>query len=135
MPKHRPGASLSGLAATAALVLIAFVRSAHADVIHIDPAAPPPTTLPPEEAQRLTTLLGASFPVLLSDVSPDDRRILTTSPAGTVLLDIRTGATAPLNVNPPDLFVFTELRWRDAGTLVAVALDFATFTFVEVAIS
>jgi poly(3-hydroxybutyrate) depolymerase len=135
MPRHRPGASLSGLAATAALVLVAFVRSAHADVIHIDPAAPPATTLPPAEAQRLTTLLSASFPGLLSEVSPDDRRILTISPAGTVLLDVRSGATTPLNVNPPNLFVFTEWRWRDAGTLVAVGLDFATFTFVEVVIS
>jgi dienelactone hydrolase len=100
------------------------VAPARGEIIRIDPLAPPAVTLPPDEAARLQTLLSAAFPPVISDVSPDDRTILTATPAtGVAFLDLNTKATVPVG---PEFYAYqslTAFRWRNPRTLVFVGDD------------
>jgi len=119
-----------------AVVLLLAGAAARADVIQIDPRNPPPTALDPAEDAKLRALMNVSFVPLLSDVSPDDGVVLSVAPSvGPALLDVHSRATTAVS---PALFGhrwLTELRWRDARTLVTVAasLDAGTLHLLTVA--
>ena len=104
-----------------ALALLAGPSPATAKVVVVDPALPPPLTLPAAEAAKLATLQGAAFVPLETDVSPDDAVVGTAIPGqGSGFLDLRTGALTPVN---PEVFGFSQLseaRWRDSQTLVFI---------------
>ena len=112
------------LVAAPLLVLVLAGSAAGDIVLSIDPFADPEVTLPPEEAARLGTLLSASFPPLISDVSPDDRTVLTATPTeGVAFLDLHTRATVPV---APEFYGFqpvSEFRWRSRSTLAFAAFD------------
>jgi dipeptidyl aminopeptidase/acylaminoacyl peptidase len=112
------------LVALALSLSLATAVPTAAETIVIDPFAPPMVTLPPDEAARLETLLSASFVPLISDVSPDDRTVLTATPSdGVTFLDLRTKATVPV---APEFYGYaaaTQYRWRDRDTLTFVGFD------------
>jgi hypothetical protein len=106
------------------ITLLVSAFPAQAAVIVIDPAQPPPPQLSPAEAERLTTLQSATIPRLFSDVSPDNQAILTfTDVEGVVFRELHSGAVTPVD---PTLFNYvplSEIRWRDAQTLVFVGSE------------
>lgn len=103
-----------------------FTSPLAAEIIPVNPLATPAVTLPPAEASKLRTLLGTAFPSLQSDISPDDRVVITfAGPLGPVLLDVQTGATARIPIPFFSYRRFTELRWRDPQTAVYVGADVA----------
>jgi hypothetical protein len=110
-----------------ALVVVFAVAPAGSETIRIDPSADPAVTLPPDDAARLRTLLSWGYPPLLSDVSPDDRTVLTATGPGVgqdvVFLDLRTKATVPVGPSFFDFQAVTAYRWRDRGSLVFVGFN------------
>jgi dipeptidyl aminopeptidase/acylaminoacyl peptidase len=121
---RRPTAGGSLHAGAALVVFLALVAPIAADVIPINPFLPPVVTLPPPQAAKLLTLLSASFPSLLSDVSPDDRTVLIAMPSvGVAFMNLQTKATVPVSSALFNFQPVTELRWRDDATLVFVAID------------
>ena len=122
---------LSPITLAVALLIATSGSAAEAKVVVVDPAVPPEVTLPAAEAERLSTLQGAGFVPLETEVSPDDAVVGTSTPDGARgFLDLRTGAVTPVN---PDVFgysPFTDFRWRDSQTLVFIGGDRTGATFV-----
>lgn len=122
-------------AAATALVSLGLARSATAEIVPVNPLAPPVVTLPTAEANKLRALLGTTFPGLLSDISPDDRTVVVTAgPLGPVILDLATRTSVPFPTASLRYLRFTELRWRDPETLVFIGLDTTTgaMSFVSI---
>lgn len=110
--------------ATMWLVAVGLAHSATAEIVPVNPLAPPVVTLPTAEATKLRALLGTTFPNVLSDISPDDRTVvITAAPLGPVFLDLETRATVPLPAAGLRYLRLSELRWRDPDTLVFIGLD------------
>src|SRR5262245_55515695 len=63
----------------AAVLLVALalgLTPAAAEVVEIDPEKDPVQTLDQAETQRLATLQHTAFPILASEISPDDTTVL-----------------------------------------------------------
>lgn len=107
------------------LVLLGTVLSVattSAAITVIDPTQPPQQRLAPEELEKLRQLQQpASFPFLLSGVSPDDQAFLSVEfgeqDVDFVFSNINDGSTVAVDDRILDLPPFTELVWRDATTL------------------
>lgn len=117
------------------LSVLALVMAAPlcADVVPINPEDPPEVTLPPAEAEKLSSLLHLNYQIAFSDSSPNGETILAlSSPDGIVFLNLRTGEKTPLDVSFFDSLNITENRWKDNTTMVSVDLDWTSSATVQV---
>ena len=64
------------LAAILLAALALSITPTAAEVVEVDPRKDPVTTLEQAEGQRLATLQRTAFPLLLSEISPDDTTVL-----------------------------------------------------------
>lgn len=94
----------------------------------------PPNLLSDEEIAKIDRLQnGASYPLAISEISPDDTAVLISSSEGFAFLDITTGETVPIDTTVFDIFVplpllgFGSYSWQDENTLGVLAVNsFAT---------
>lgn len=91
----------------------------------------PPNLLSDEEVERIDRLQnGASYPVPISEISPDDAAVLISSSEGIAFLDIATGDTVPVDTAvfdflvPLPFFGFGSYSWQDESTLGVLAVNF-----------
>lgn len=112
------------------VVLVGLVLSATpaaAVVGIVDPSAEPEVVLEPAEANKLAALQSLTFPILLSEVSPDDNAILAVASSAAAarvnFVDVNTAATTPVDLDFSQLPQFTEIGWRDATTAVYVSAN------------
>jgi len=115
----------------AAILLIAIALSATpatAEVVEIDPAKPT-IVLDETETQKLTTLEGAAFASFASEISPDDTTVLyvlyrpDADDPEFMFLNINDGSTRSMGDVLANLPLFSELRWRDAQTIVYLSIE------------
>ncbi|MFL5805788.1 MAG: alpha/beta hydrolase family protein [Roseiflexaceae bacterium] len=117
------------LAAVLLVALALGLTPAAAEVVEIDPDKDPVQTLDQAESQRLAMLQHTAFPVLASEISPDDTTILhaVIEPGGEDVdvgfLNIADGSTTPAGNLVRRLPPFSELRWRDGRTLVYLSIE------------
>ncbi len=112
------------------LSLVLSVYPAAAEVRPIDPTQPAAPVLEPAERDKLATLLGWTMPVLISDVSPDDRSILIAhrklepepgAPPTLEFLNVGDGTRIPVEEQvralPPmtEVLVITHISGRCKG--------------------
>ncbi|MDW8403371.1 alpha/beta hydrolase family protein [Chloroflexus sp.] len=94
----------------------------------------PPNLLSDEEIERIDRLQnGASYPVAISEISPDDGAVLISSNEDFAFLEIATGDTVPIDpltfavVFPLPFFGIGSFSWQDERTIGTLALNgFAT---------
>lgn len=106
-------------------VLAIHSMTLYAEIITVDPAQEPTVTLSPEEAQKLKTLLSASFVIGMSVVSPDDRAILVLIPQKGELFFQHLDSDRKTAV-ASEIFTYqwlTDFRWKDNCTLETVGQD------------
>lgn len=91
----------------------------------------PPNLLSDEEIERIDRLQnGASYPVAISEISPDDGAVLISSNEGLAFLEIATGDTVPIDTTvfdflvPLPFFGFGRYSWQDESTLSVLAVNF-----------
>ncbi|MEF3273734.1 MAG: prolyl oligopeptidase family serine peptidase [Chloroflexus sp.] len=91
----------------------------------------PPNLLSDEEIERIDYLQnGASFPLAVSEISPDDAAVFISSRDGFAFLDTETGATVPVDpaifdaALPLPFFGVGSYSWQDDQTLSVLAVNF-----------
>jgi dipeptidyl aminopeptidase/acylaminoacyl peptidase len=113
------------LIAVILLVCLGFGATARAEVVNVDPSQEPSMTLEPAEVGKIAALQGAVFPNLVSDISPDDKTILTFISRPGVsrisFVNIQDGSSTLVSDRVNRFPVSSEVRWRDDHTAVFVS--------------
>ncbi|WP_298820369.1 alpha/beta hydrolase family protein [Chloroflexus sp.] len=96
-----------------------------------DEADLPPNLLSDEEIERIDRLQnGASSPLAISEMSPDDAAVFISSREGFAFLSIETGDTVPVDASVFDVVVplpflgVGSFSWQDDRTLGVLAINF-----------
>ncbi|WP_322488858.1 alpha/beta hydrolase family protein [Chloroflexus sp.] len=123
------------LVAIVSLVAPAAAATSRNNIVSVDQFGDekdlPPNLLSDEEIERIDRLQnGASYPLAISEISPDDAAVLISSNEGIAFLDIATGNTVPVDTTVFDFLVplpfvgFGSYSWQDERTLGVLAINF-----------
>ncbi len=109
------------------LVLVLSASPAWATITVIDPFQPPQQRLPAPEIEKLEQLQQASFPFILSPLSPDDEALLTVEFSAVdmqfVFLNINDGSKVTVDETLFQYPQFSEVVWRDTTTLTFFSVE------------
>ncbi len=126
---------LGTLCLVLSLVAPATAAPIRNNIVNVDQFGPekdlPPNLLTDEEIERIDRLQnGATYPLAISEISPDDGAVLISSANGLGFLDINSGDVLPIDESMFDFFVplpffgFGSFNWQDETTLGVLTVNF-----------
>lgn len=108
------------------IAMLVAVMPVAAETRLIDPAQEPEITVSFPEAEKIVALQSTTFPVIASEVSPDDQAIFTVNyqPNGVALRFVNVNDSSVVEAQPiaQGLGPLSEIGWADARTIRYVSL-------------